>query len=505
MKDMRSLRDLIFANPRVAPGRKAVMFDGRWQSFGELQRRIGRVGAALRRAGVVPGDRVAVLLHNRPEFIEAYFAVTGIGALLVPLNWRLHPAEHAALLADAEPRILIAGRAFEASFQRLRRDVPSLENIVVVDDAGGTGDSYEAWIEPGGDMPADVALDRATDAAILYTSGTTSRPKGVVLTHGNYLADFANLASVVRLDHDGVNLQVSPLYHAACVHSFVHLAHGGATILIEKFEPTEAMRLIEEEHATYFFAAPTALYQMMDHPDFARRDRSSLTAISYGAASISKPRLEEAGKAFGPILLHAYGMTETTSHTSLLRSADHAIALGSIGKGLGQSEIRVVDPHGEDCRPGDIGEVVIRGPHVMKGYWRRLEATAEAIRDGWLYSGDLARTDENGFVYVVDRKKDMVISGGVNIYPREVEDVISAHPAVAEVAAYGVPDDHWGEALVAAVVLRAGTAAAPQDILQFCRGRIGGYKVPKRVRIVAALPRNASGKILKTELRASTE
>ncbi len=504
MNRLRSLREVLFANPRIAPGRNAVLFDGRWRSFGELQARTGAVGAALARSAIGRGDRVAVLLHNRPEFIESYFAITGTGAIFVPLNWRLHAAEHAALLADAEPKLLIASRDYAPSFERLRQQVPSLRQIVVVDDASGA-DSYEVWIGPGGDMPEARDLEQSTEAAILYTSGTTSRPKGVVLTHGNYIADFANVASVVQPDQSGVNLQISPLYHAACVHSFFHLAHGAATVLIEKFDAGEALRLVEQQRASYFFAAPTALYQMMDHPEFARRDRTSLKAISYGAAGISRARLEEAARAFGPNLLHAYGMTETTSHASLLRSADHAVALGSIGKGLGQSEIRVVDADGATCRAGEIGEIVIRGPNVMRGYWRRPDATAEAIRGGWLHSGDLARTDADGFVFVVDRKKDMVISGGVNIYPREIEDVISAHPAVAEVAVYGTPDEHWGEALAAAVVLRGGITVDPQDIVAFCRDRIGGYKVPKRIRIVTTLPKNASGKILKTELRASNE
>jgi acyl-CoA synthetase (AMP-forming)/AMP-acid ligase II len=425
--------------------------------------------------------------------------------MFVPLNWRLHVSEHAALLRDAEPKLLIAASAYEATFGELRRELASLQQVIAVDDTGASPDSYEKWIGPGGAMPDDLNLDRDTNAAILFTSGTTSRPKGVVLTHGNYLTDFSNVASMVRPNQDSVNLQISPLYHAACVHSFFHLAYGAATILIEKFDPAEALRLIEQHRASYFFAAPTALYQMMDHPDFAERDRSSLKAVSYGAAGISKVRLEEAVQAFGPILLHAYGMTEATSHASLLRSADHAIALGSIGKGLDRSEIRVVDNHDRVCRVGEIGEIVIRGPNVMKGYWRRPDATAEAISDGWLRSGDLARIDQNGFLYVVDRKKDLVISGGVNIYPHEIEDVISIHPAVAEVAVYGVPDEHWGEALTAAIALRDGMTVEPQDIMRFCRERIGGYKVPKRIRIVHALPKNASGKVLKTELRALSD
>jgi len=506
MGQLRSLRELLFDNPKIAPERKAILFEGRWRTFAELQARTGAVGAALRQAGIGRGDRVAVLLQNRPEFFETYFAITGIGAIFVPLNWRLHPAEHAALLADAEPKLLIAARAYEPNFERLRQAVPTLERFVVVDDAGSAADSYEAWIAPthGMPLPETAGLDGDTDAAILYTSGTTSRPKGVVLTHGNYLADFGHLACVVKPGQDGVNLQISPLYHAACAHSFFHLASGAATVLIEKFEPGEALRMIEQERVTYFFAAPTALYQMMDHPDFARRDHSSLKTISYGAASISMARLREAAQAFGPILIHAYGMTETTSHASILLAPDHAGALGSIGKGLGQCEMRVVDPLGKDCPVGEIGEILVRGPNIMKkGYWRRPDATAEAFRDGWLSTGDLARTDEHGFVYVVDRKKDMVISGGVNIYPREIEEVIAAHPAIAEVAVHGMPDPHWGEALAAAVVLREGKSASVQEIIDFCRNRIGGYKVPKHIKIVNALPKTASGKIMKTELRAS--
>ncbi|MDR0476821.1 MAG: long-chain-fatty-acid--CoA ligase [Desulfobulbaceae bacterium] len=504
-QEMQSLRDILFHNPKIVPERKAILFEERWHSFAELQARVGAVGAALKRAGVEHGDRVAVLLQNRPEFFETYFAITGIGAIFVPLNWRLHVAEHAVLLTDAEPKLLITERAYAPNLERLRQSVPSLTQIVVVDkDGSAAADSYEAWIAPtqGMPLPEAAGLDPDTDAAMLYTSGTTSRPKGVVLTHGNYLAEFADLASIVGVNENSLNLQISPLYHAACIHSFFHLAYGAATVLIDKFEAGEALRLIEKERVSYFFAAPTAIYQMMDIPDFARCDHSSLKAISYGAASISKTRLMEVGQAFGPILIHAYGMTETTSHASALLPADHAIALGSIGKGTNACEIRLVNLEGKVCRTDEIGEIIVRGPNVMKkGYWKRPDATAEAIRDGWLYTGDLAHYDENGFIYVVDRKKDMIISGGVNIYPREIEEVIAAHPAVAEVAAYGVPDEHWGEALAASVVLREGKTASAQEISDFCRGRIGGYKVPKLIKIIDALPKTATGKIRKIDLR----
>lgn len=501
MDDMKSLRDVLFANPRIAPEGNAIMYEGRWRSFATLRARVASVAAALQREGVRPGDRVAVLLHNQPEFVECYFAITGLGAIMVPLNWRLHAAEHAALLADAEPVLMIAATAYAATFARLRADAPTLRRILVVGDAPGAPDDFASWSSAAASMPDNLGLSRASEAAILYTSGTTSRPKGVVLTHGNYLADFSNCASVVQPDRDGVNLQVSPLYHAACIHTFFHLAHGGATILIEKFEPGEALRLIEQEKATYFFAAPTALYQMMDHPDFIRRDRSSLKAISYGAAGISKTRLEEAARAFGPILLHAYGMTETTSHASLLRSADHAVALGSIGKGLGASQIRVVRDDGAACAPDEIGEIVIRGPNVMKGYWRRPDATAEAIRDGWMHSGDLARVDANGFVFVVDRKKDMVISGGVNIYPAEIESVALHMSDIKDCAVFGIPDAEFGETLMAVVEPQPGHDLKPDDVRAYLKQHLADYKVPRHIEIGHNLPREDSGKIFKRRLR----
>ncbi len=501
MEGMSSLRDVLFNNPRIAVDRPAILFRSHWTTFGQLQANVSAVAAALRRAGVGPGERVAVLLENCPEFIAAYFAITGIGAIFVPLNWRLHPSEHVSLLQDAEPRVLIVGGAFNSVGERAKQDVPSLEQIVVVGDDPAGFVSFAKWTAQPSKMPMDAALDRQTRAAILYTSGTTSRPKGVVLSHGNYLADFENLSSVVPVGPGRVNLQLSPLYHAACVHSFVHLAFGGATILNEKFDAGTALQQIAQEQVSYFFAVPTALYQMMDHPTFGKLDLSSLQIISYGAAGINRPRLQDAMAKFGPKLIHAYGMTETTSHSSILRAEEHAIAFGSIGRGVGSSEIRVVDAAGRVCKPGEVGEIVVRGPNVMKEYWRMPDATTETIVEGWLHSGDLGVTDDRGFVFVVDRMKDLVISGGVNIYPREIEDVLAEHPAVAEVAVFGAPDEHWGEALVAAVVQRPGHSVSAQQLIEHCRSRVGGYKVPKRVEFMSDLPRNPSGKILKRELR----
>jgi len=498
---VRSLRDLLFANPRIDADRIAIVAGQRRISFGDLKRRVAAVAGALRREGVNPGDRVAVLLENKPEFVETYFAVTGIGAVFVPLNWRLHPNEHRVLMQDSEPKVLITDPSFGSTIQVARDDVPSIRRIVVVDDACNEAVRFADWSAETSEMPDDSSLGPETGAAILYTSGTTSRPKGVFLSHGNYLADISNVTAEIKPEQGDVNLQLSPLYHAACVHSLVHLASGATTVLEQRFDPRTALELIERERVTYFFAVPTMLYQIMDHPEFGRFDLSSLKTISYGAAAITGARLREALDAFGPKLIHAYGLTESTSHCSILRAEEHALAAGSIGRGLAGVEVRVVDSESRPCPPREVGEIIARGANVMMGYWRNPELTAETIVDGWLRTGDLGTTDERGFVYVVDRKKDLVISGGVNIYPREVEEVISTHPAVAEVATFGIPDELWGEALMAAIVVRSGASVSKEEIIEMCRSRLGGYKVPKRIELVAALPRNPSGKILKTELR----
>ena len=503
MDGLCTLRDVLFANPKINANRPAVFIDSHWVTFGQLQEGVSAVASALHRDGIRFGDRVALLLENSLEYIVSFFAVTGIGAIAVPLNSRLHPSEHAKLLRDAETKLLVAAAAFEKSIAEVHSQLPELPRIVIVGVGGAGQESFSAWSGNPGVMPVGDMLDPSTVASIVYTSGTTSRPKGVVLTHGNYLADISNVAAAARLDSTSINLQLSPLYHAAGIHSLAHLAVGGGTILNRHFDVEQAFDLIERERVTYFFSVPTALYQMMDHPRVKSVDLTALRTISYGAAAMTPARMREATALFGPILIHAYGLTETTSHASVLTAAEHAVAFGSVGRGIGQSEIKVVDDSGRACAPGEIGEIAIRGPNIMAGYWRQPEAAAEIIHDGWLRSGDLGRIDAGGYVYVVDRKKDLVISGGVNIYSREIEDLVAEHPDVAEVAVVGVPDAHWGESVVAVVVPRPGATIVPAAILEFCRRRIGGFKVPKRVEFLPELPKNASGKVLKMELRKS--
>jgi long-chain acyl-CoA synthetase len=497
-----TLRDVLFCNPLIVPERTSVIAGGRRLRFADLRQGAGAVAQALRREGIRRGDRVALLLKNCPEFLELFFGITAAGAVVVPLNTRLHPKEHARLLQDCEPRLLVASAGFQASIDEIVANVPSVARVVLLESDIGSYPEYASWRGTGSEAAPEFCPASGDDAAILYTSGTTSSPKGVVLSHHNYVSDIEHVGAEIQPTRDSVNLQLSPMYHAAFVHSLVHLAYGACTVLNENFDVTATLEQIQSEAVTYFFAVPTMLYQILDHPRLREYDLRSLRLISYGAAAITGTRLREAIAAFGnDKLIHAYGLTESTSHSSVLHPAEHLTVPGSIGRGLHGVKLKVIRDDGSEVATGEVGEIIVQGDNVMKGYWRRPEETAKTIVDGWLRTGDLGRLDEHGYVYVVDRKKDMVISGGVNIFPRESEEVLSAHPSIAEVAVFGVPDPLWGESLVAAVVLRRGCNATPKSLLEFARGHLAGFKLPKDIRIVDALPKTASGKVQKTELR----
>lgn len=498
---IQTLRDVLFNNPRIDPDRPALITDEGRMTYRELRDAVTRVAGALCREGVAVGDRVCVLLENKAEYIVSYFAITSIGAIYVPLNWRLHAAEHVILMQNSEPTVAILSSAFGETARAAQGDVPSLKRIVSV---GGTLPGcaeFSEWSSAPAELSREHVPTPDSAAIIVYTSGTTGLPKGVLLTHRSVVVDLHNVATYGQQTPESVVVHVSPLYHQTFVHVLVHLAFGGAVVLMKKFDAGELLAAIERNKATYLFVAPTMLYEILDHPKLSSFDISSLQTVVYGAAPITGARLRQSIELLGSKLVQGYGLTEATSHVSYLSKEDHLVAEGSIGRGIPGVEVRVVDDAGNDCRPGEVGEIVVRGPTVMQGYWRAPEATAEAIVDGWLHSGDLARVDERGYMYIVDRKKDLVISGGANIYPRDVENVVAEYPGVAEVAAFGIPDPYWGEALVSAVVPRQGTTLESAAIQDFCRSRLGGYQVPKKIFVVPELPKNATGKVLKRELR----
>lgn len=510
---MRTVRDVLFDNPAIDEARTALVCDDRRQSYGELRVRVRRLMGALHDRGIAPGMRVAVLAGNGIAFVEIYYAVLSLGAILVPLNYRLTVNEHAALLKDAEPALLFAGAAWRDHAAALLGDVPSLGRLIVIgaDDPGpddpGPAEDYERVVAGGSDGLQRPAPKPADIATLMYTSGTTSLPKGVQISHANYLADIENVLASHRedgraMDADNVNLQISPLYHAAAQHAWMHVALGATNVLLVQFDPGRVLDLIARERVNFLFVVPTMLYEILDHPRFAATDTGSVETVVYGAAPITGRRLAEAVAGFGPAMTQAYGLTETTSHAIALPRREHAAHEGATGRAINNVEVRVVDADGRETAPDEIGEVLVRGPNVMRGYWRRPEATAEALRDGWLHTGDLARRDAAGYIHVVDRKKDMIISGGINIFPKEIEEEIAALPGVGEVAVFAMPDEKWGETVAAAIVPRDGARLDEAALRDALAERLAGFKRPRRMIFLSALPRNPSGKILKRELRA---
>lgn len=502
MTSFQNFADIVLANPLAKNDATALVEGGRRVSFGALRQRVLDVAAFLSGAGGLSrGDRVAVLLPNSIEFVEIYLACPASGMVIVPLNVRQLPEEQLSILADAEVSALFIAQEYAGRLKRFTDALPTLKTVVVLGAEGADRgfSSYEDIPSRGIPWsPPHVSLN--DPAVLLYTSGTTALPKGAVLSHGNLLADMEQYQATVDLPPGGVNLQLSPLFHAANVFCFVHLMLGGTTVFPEKIDPAAIFSAIERERVTFLFTVPTVLYKMLDSPERHKYDLSSLKALQYGAAPITGVRLQQAIEFFGYRLMHSYGATEGSSHISILGCEDHEEAAGSAGRPLKGISVRIVDDEGRDCPAGHVGEIWVRGRNVFAGYWRRPDATREVLRDGWLCTGDLGRVDERGYLYIVDRKKDMIISGGTNIYPKEIEEVLMRYAGVAEVAVFGIPDELWGEAVAAAIVSRDGVKLDEADLLNHLRGTLGGYKVPKMLRIVGDLPKGATGKVLKREL-----
>jgi len=461
-------------------------FQGRSRTFGEMNESSSRLAAGLSsELGVAPGDRVAILDKNSDDYLELVFALDKAGAVMVPINWRLTAPEVARVVNDADPKLLVAGQEFEDRVGEV--NCPTLGFAEL---PRGEGDPHE-------DREDAVTWQ-------LYTSGTTGLPKGAMLTNRNLLGLVGPLGFEVPQAVEGSrSLVAMPLYHiGGSGWALAALAYGATAVVVREVLPAELLKVIVEQRVETGFLVPAVLLFMTQLPDVEQADFAALKNIVYGASPISQDLLRRSIEIFRCRFTQVYGLTETTGAITSLRHEDHTgQKLLSCGRAMFGGEIRAVDPMGEQVQPGEIGEIVYRGSGVMAGYWRKLEDTSAAIRDGWFHSGDAGSIDEEGFVYIRDRIKDMIVSGGENIYPAEVESLLAGHPGVSDVAVIGVPDDRWGEAVKALVVRRPGAELTEQELIDWSRSRLAGYKRPRSVDFIEAIPRNPSGKILKRELR----
>ncbi|BBX19293.1 long-chain fatty acid--CoA ligase [Mycolicibacterium duvalii] len=497
----------------MQPGATALRFLGRTITWADLDRRVNALAADLHRRGVGFGDRVLILMLNRPEFIESFLAVNKLGAIAVPVNFRMTPPEIAFLVSDCQARVVITESVLTKVATGVRELEPTLATVIVA--GGGTEEDvldYEQVVaDSDGDCPA-VDIPNESPALIMYTSGTTGRPKGAVLTHANLAGQALTFlfTSGADLNHD-VGFVGVPLFHIAGIGNMIPgLLLGRPTVLypLGAFEPGELLDVLEAEQVTGIFLVP-AQWQAVCAAQRAKPRALRLRTLSWGAAPASDTLLREMAETFpGAQILAAFGQTEMSPVTCMLLGEDAIRKLGSVGKVIPTVSARIVDDEMNDVPIGQVGEIVYRAPTLMAGYWNNPEATAEAFAGGWFHSGDLVRQDDEGYIWVVDRKKDMIISGGENIYCAEVENVLAAHPDIVEVAVIGRADPKWGEVPLAVVVVRSslgvgsGAPLGLADLDEFLTSRLARYKHPKALEVVDALPRNPAGKVLKTELRA---
>ncbi len=497
---------------RVFPDHPALVHGDKGRTYAQFNNRSNQLANALYRLGLRKGDHVALLMYNCPEMLEALYACFKGGFGAVPINFRLHADEYAYIIDQSQAMAVVLTPEFNADIRTVAHQIPRAEHLIGIAEAREPLLDYETLLSKESTERADADTSPGDIAWIFYTSGTTGRPKGAMLTHRNMLAmTLTYYADYGSLGPQDAILHAAPLSHGSGLYALPNIAQGATNVILETkaFEPERVFATIEDNRITNMFAAPTMVNMLTESPAAGRYDLSSMRNIIYGGGPMHVENLKAARAKLGPCLTQLYGMGETPMTITYLPHRDHVLEgedvkmkrLASAGIARTGVDVRVVDSEGRPLPVGELGEVVVRSDVVMKGYWQNPKATAEAMAGGWLHTGDLGYLDEQGYLFLMDRSKDMIISGGENIYPREVEEVLARHPAVREVAVIGVPDPKWGESVKAVVVCAPEKNVTEPELIEFCKARLASYKKPKSVVFIDELPKNNYGKIVKRELR----
>lgn len=492
--------------------RTAVVCGQRRLTFRDLNAEVNRLAHALLAIGLHPGDRVGILQPNCHQFILALFAVQKAGLVAVCLNTRYSSREDAFILNDCDARALIVAGECAGMIEPIRAELSSVQHYLCTSgEAEGMLNTTTLLARQPSHEP-DIEVEEHALVRLWYTSGTTGHPKGVMVTHAIHWQQlkifFLNME--VAISAGDAMLHVGPMTHASGNYILPHFLRGACNVILPRFDPTLVLETVAREHITMLHVVPTMLVRLLDVAERGTFDVRSLTRINYGAAPMPVPVLRRAIRVFGSIFRQHYGLSEAVQPVTLLFPEEHVVEgpahevrrLASAGRPALGVEVRVVDEEGRDVSPDHVGEIVVRGPHVMQGYWKLPEATLEALRDGWLHTKDMATVDAEGFIYLVDRKDDLIISGGFNIYPREVEEALYTHPAVHEAVVFGVPDAEWGESVMALVVCNDGQLITGEALVGHCRQHLASYKKPRFIQFVPELPKSAVGKVLRRELKA---
>ena len=512
--DIISIGDVVRYHGQQTPDTVAFTYEGDEMTYARLDEGSNRAAQALASKGVGKGDRISYMGKNSHLYFEILVGAAKLGAVMTPVNWRLAPPEVAYILNDCQAKILFIGPGFDELVAKIKDQLDHIDLILGSEKAEGDFPGYPAWRDGFDAVDPMVTCTEHDDALQLYTSGTTGHPKGAIMTNQSIFSSRAmgisedDLMDWQKPVEGEITLLAMPCFHISGTGTgLATMFNGGGAIVLPEYDPTQALDLIENYNISKIFMVPAAIQIMLNHPRVSEVDFSQLKYITYGASPIPLELMKAAMDRFGCGFIQMYGMTETSGTITTLNPEDHDVngndKMRSVGTALPGVELKILGDDGAELPPGEIGEIATRSAKNMKGYWNRLEATAEAIDSkGWLRTGDAGSLDKDGYLYIQDRVKDMIISGGENVYPAEVENAVYSHPKVADVAVIGIPDEKWGEAVKACVVVKEGETLTEAELIAHARDHIAGFKCPKSIDFIDALPRNPSGKILRKDLRA---
>jgi len=501
--------DLLTEAAAQYPDKTAIIFRDQTTTYAEFDRRANQVANALMALGVQKGDRVGLLMHNIPLFMEGYYGILKAGAVIVPMNVLYKAGEVSYIMKDSGAKALLTFAPFAPVALAAAAEAPDLQHVIVAAPAEVPGAiSWAQTIGAAPETPPNVEIGENDLAVLCYTSGTTGKPKGAMLLHGNLLANIQQNSDIsqLKINSDDVVWLALPLFHIYGMNVGMNntIRYGGAMLLVERFEPVATLEGIQKNRATVIFGAPPMFIAWAHVPNIRDYDLSSVRFISTGAAAMPVAVMTLFEELTGAPLSEGYGLSEAAPVLTT-NAAGPLTKPGTVGPAIPGVEIKIVDENGNELPHGQMGELIARGANVMAGYWNLPQATSETLRDGWLYTGDLATEDDDGYFTIVDRKKDMILVSGYNVYPREVEETLYRHPAVADAAVVAYPDPYQGESVMAFIVRKAGQDVSAQDLIDYCRSQIAVFKCPRRVEFVEELPKNNTGKVLRRDLREKAQ
>jgi len=502
-----NIGDLLNNTASKEPNKTAIVYGSLRLSYKEFNRRVNRLAHALLGMGLRKGDKVALLSFNSSWFVEIYVATLKAGGMFTPINSRLTPGEITYILDNSDAGVFLFEKEFDQVVNVIRPAIHNIEHYICI--GGNTRPNildYEQLMSNQPDSELNVAVSEKNGCELLYTSGTTGRPKGVVLTHENVSWNLMNTINGRELRPGQICLIAGPLSHSAALnnHFTTTMALGGTCVIMRQFDPKTFMELVQNEKVEVISGSPTLFNLLLQFPEVGKYDTSSVTQVQSGAAPLRAATKDKLTQLFPNAVgvYDVYGCTEASPSIAILSGKDSLRKQACVGKPVSFLQAKLVDDESQKVRVGQVGEIICKGPNVMKEYYKNKEATEEAIRDEWLYTGDLGRLDDEGYLYIVGRKKDMIVSGGENIYPQEIERVLYTHPKIADAAVIGIPDEIWGESVRAVITVKAGEKMTEDEVIEFCKEHLASYKKPKSIIFVDALPKNPLGKVSKKELRA---